>query len=99
MNNHKIELDMSVIVGLDIMSESDKENILKAINSLETFGEDQPLPDKIKKITIDKKYFYMLKATPKWRLIFEIKEPGKIEINDLFPKERLELFAKCNLKK
>ena len=95
LNTSRVEMNISVLAGLDVLSPEEREGVLKAIESLESFSPEQPLPENIQKFAPpDRPTFYMLHATPSYRVIFEIGDRSEIEIQDLFRKERLEWFAK-----
>ncbi|MGK7900379.1 MAG: hypothetical protein AB4352_02995 [Hormoscilla sp.] len=90
----RLDIDTSVLAGLAILSPENREKVWQAIDSLESFDPDQPLDSKIQKGVISDKVFYMLHATPIYRVIFTMSDGGEIEVIDLFRKERLEFFAK-----
>ena len=95
IDESRIEIDASVLVGLDVLSAEERESVLQAIDSLEGFSPDQPLPGNIQKfVPPDRRSFYLLHATPSYRVIFEMGDRSEIEVLDLFRKERLEWFAK-----
>lgn len=94
MDESRINLDVSVLVGLDLMSPDEREVVLNAINSLETFSPDQPIESNIQKYAPpNMRTFYLLHASPDYRVIFEINDQDEIEVKDLFRKERLEVLA------
>lgn len=92
LDQSRIKIDTSVLSGLDILTPEEREGILKAINSLECFSPDEPFEYKLQKGEGLGKTFYMLHATPIYRVIFEINKQNKIEVIDIFMKNRLELF-------
>jgi len=95
VDESRIQIDTSVLVGLDVLSAEERQSVLKAIESKESFSPDQPLPKNIQKFAPpDRRTFYLLHATPSYRVIFEIGDRAEIESLDLFLKERLEWFAK-----
>ena len=94
IDESRIEIDISVLAGLDVLSAEERESVLQAIDSLEGFSPDQALPGNIQKFAPpDRRSFYLLQATPSYRVIFEIGDRSEIEVLDLFPKERLEWFG------
>ncbi|MBC6481407.1 MAG: hypothetical protein GDA56_30290 [Hormoscilla sp. GM7CHS1pb] len=91
----RLDIDTSVLAGLAVLSPDDSRKVWQAIDSLECFDPDQPLDSKIQKYTPpEMRTFYLLHASPRYRVIFEITEENEIKIIDLFRKERLEAFAK-----
>ena len=93
ITQNTVEINPSVLAGLDVLFPEERERVLKAIASLENFSPEQPLTANIHKFTPDDRPpFYLLHATPRYRAIFEFTD-GIVEIIDLFLKERLEWFA------
>jgi len=93
MNESRVKIDR-VLVGLDVISADERESVLKAINSLENFSTTRPLDSNIQKYApANMRTFYLLKASPSYRVIFEVNDQDEIEVTDIFRKERLEAFA------
>ena len=87
-----VEIHPSVLAGLDVLSPEEKERVLNAIASLETFSPEQPLTANIQKFRPEQP-FYLLKVDSSLRLIFEINHQHQIEIQDLVRQETLEFMS------
>lgn len=87
-----IEIHPSVLAGLDVLSPEEKERVLNAIASLESFSPEQPMTPNIQKFRPEQP-FYLLKVDNSLRLIFEINHRDEIEIQDLVRQETLEFMS------
>ena len=94
LNESRIIIDSSVLPGLDVLSEEERESVLKAIDSLEKFSTEQPLDYNSKKIQEDEQ-LYLIQVNSSLRLIFRVTDREKIEILELFRREMIEyMFRK-----
>ena len=93
LNEDKIEIDASVLAGLDVLSAEERESVLQAIDSLDGFSPDQPLDNNIQKFRPERP-FYLLHIDPSLRVIFEFHN-GQIQIQDIVRKEALEFMSKA----
>ncbi len=92
INQTTVEIHPSVLAGLDVLSPEEKEQVLKAIASLETFSPEHPLTANIQKFRPEQP-FYLLKVDSSLRLIFEKNHQHEIEIQDLVRQETLEFMS------
>lgn len=94
VNQSRIKIDSSVLPGLDVLSEEERANVLKSIDSLENFSIDRPLASNIKKLQEDEQ-LYLLQVDASLRIIFEVTAEDRIEILELFRRETIEyMFRK-----
>lgn len=94
LNTGRVEMNISVLAGLDVLSPDEREGVLKAIESLENFSPDRPLDNNIQKFRPEQP-FYLLHIDPSLRVIFEVNQKNKIEIQDLVRKETLEYMLRA----
>ncbi|GAB4304900.1 MAG: hypothetical protein Fur0025_46820 [Oscillatoriaceae cyanobacterium] len=91
VKSSRITILGKVFPGLDVLSESERDRVLGAIDSLENFNPDGPLPQNVQKFTPTHiPTFYLLHVDPSWRVIFNVNEQNEIEISHLFMQERLD---------
>ncbi|NER37857.1 MAG: hypothetical protein F6J93_28515 [Oscillatoria sp. SIO1A7] len=69
IDESRIEIDISVLAGLDFLSAEERESILRAIDSLEGFSPDHILDNNVQKIRSERP-LYLLHIDPSLRVIF-----------------------------
>lgn len=75
IKSSRIKILGKVLPGLDVLSEDERERVLKAIASLESFAADGPMPANVQKFTPGHiPTFYLLHVDPSWRVIFNVNE-------------------------
>lgn len=90
-NSDRIILHRRVLPGLDVLTPEETENFWKAVNSLEDFSPERPLPENITKFNKDEP-IYVIKVDASLRAMLGFTEDNKIEIIDLFPQERIDFY-------
>ncbi|MFB2923380.1 hypothetical protein [Aerosakkonema funiforme] len=94
VNQSRIKIDSSVLPGLDVLSEEERANVLKSIDSLENFSIDRPLASNIKKLN-EEEHLYLLQVDASLRIIFDVTSEDRIEILELFRRKTIEyMFRK-----
>ncbi|MFB2969418.1 hypothetical protein ACE1CD_10630 [Aerosakkonema sp. BLCC-F183] len=94
VNQSRIKIDSSVLPGLDVLSEEERANVLKSIDSLENFSIDRPLASNIKKLN-EEEQLYLLQVDASLRIIFDVTSEDRIEILELFRRKTIEyMFRK-----
>ena len=86
-----IKLHRRVFFGLDTLSDSEKEAVMQAIQSLESFSPDKPLREGMKRLDTEEQ-LYRLYATPTFGLIFGIEATNEVEILDIFNREMVDYY-------
>ncbi|NES22200.1 MAG: hypothetical protein F6K41_25575 [Symploca sp. SIO3E6] len=90
-NANTIKLHRRVFFGLDTLSESEKEAVMQAIHSLESFSLDKPLTEGMKRLETEQQ-LYRLYATSTFGLIFGVEAGNEIEILDIFNREMVDYY-------
>ncbi|MFB2938534.1 hypothetical protein ACE1B6_25070 [Aerosakkonemataceae cyanobacterium BLCC-F154] len=88
----RIVIHNSVLPALDALTEEERQSVLKTINSLEISPIQQLIKSQnIAKLKADEE-LYVIRVNPSLRIIFRMTSPDKIEILDIFMKERIEFL-------
>ncbi|WP_204102934.1 MULTISPECIES: hypothetical protein [Spirulina sp. CCY15215] len=97
----KVKIDSSLLPTLDILSGEKKDDIVKAIASLENFSAEWENKTEVRKLgkiaeltTSANEEFYAIFIPHNYCIVFSVDRHGEIEAIDLFDRHRLELFAK-----